>query len=227
MRTFTPSIIARLLKETASFYFLLELDLVAATTYLTDMDIVYYYDGNPYQPSDMTIDTMNQGGGLQVETMDLTIQNVDQQMASHFLNDNQISRTATIRFACFDRAATDLIDELGNQVLDDEGEEILGPGSAIATLPLFRGLISNWSMDELAIRISLKTEMILWKKRTLRKSNVMCRWSFKGTECGYSGGSTTCDKTYARCAALVNTDNFGGFRYAAKMMETEVQWGPQ
>lgn len=37
-----------------------------------------------------------------------------------------------------------------------------------------------------------------------------CRWKFKGTECGYSGGETTCNLTKARCKALSNYSRFGG-----------------
>jgi phage-related protein len=38
-----------------------------------------------------------------------------------------------------------------------------------------------------------------------------CRWRFKSTECGYSGGETTCDKTLAQCRLRSNSARFGGF----------------
>jgi phage-related protein len=38
-----------------------------------------------------------------------------------------------------------------------------------------------------------------------------CRWRFKGTECGYSGAATECNKGLAACRALSNSARFGGF----------------
>ena len=38
-----------------------------------------------------------------------------------------------------------------------------------------------------------------------------CAWRFKGSECGYSGGETDCNKTLARCRELSNQIRFGGF----------------
>ncbi len=40
----------------------------------------------------------------------------------------------------------------------------------------------------------------------------LCRWkTFKGTECGYSGEETTCNRTKQRCIELNNIERFGAF----------------
>jgi lambda family phage minor tail protein L len=39
-----------------------------------------------------------------------------------------------------------------------------------------------------------------------------CRWEFKSIECGYSGGETTCNRTFDDCEDRANTRRFGGFR---------------
>lgn len=39
----------------------------------------------------------------------------------------------------------------------------------------------------------------------------MCRWQFKSTECGYSGGELLCNKTFTRCRELDNQERYGGF----------------
>ncbi len=49
---------------------------------------------------------------------------------------------------------------------------------------------------------------VRYPKRRLIPS---CQWTFKGTECEYSGGETSCNKTFARCQELNNTIRFGGF----------------
>jgi lambda family phage minor tail protein L len=38
-----------------------------------------------------------------------------------------------------------------------------------------------------------------------------CSWIFKGIECKYADGESTCNRTLQRCRALGNTLNYGGF----------------
>lgn len=44
-----------------------------------------------------------------------------------------------------------------------------------------------------------------------RLLSEFCNWTFKGAECGYTGATTTCNKTLTTCRALNNTARFGGF----------------
>lgn len=45
-----------------------------------------------------------------------------------------------------------------------------------------------------------------------------CRYAklFKGEQCGYVGGETTCDGSWTQCGARSNTARFGGFRFSPK-----------
>ena len=43
-----------------------------------------------------------------------------------------------------------------------------------------------------------------------------CRWRFKGTDCQYSGASTSCDKILSTCRALGNSARYGGFPAVGK-----------
>jgi phage-related protein len=38
-----------------------------------------------------------------------------------------------------------------------------------------------------------------------------CEWKFKDADCKYSGGDTTCDRTFKACKTKDNLINFGGF----------------
>ena len=38
-----------------------------------------------------------------------------------------------------------------------------------------------------------------------------CKWNFKSIECGYSGVSTTCDRSWEQCNTRGNTKRFGGY----------------
>lgn len=52
-----------------------------------------------------------------------------------------------------------------------------------------------------------------------------CRYrEFKGAQCKYAGGVTFCDRTYTTCLALLNTINFGGFRFALSDGDV-IKWG--
>jgi lambda family phage minor tail protein L len=55
-----------------------------------------------------------------------------------------------------------------------------------------------------------------FRKRTplARILRNQCRWIFKSTECGYSGATTTCNKTLTACRAMdggSNSIRYGGF----------------
>lgn len=89
-----------------------------------------------------------------------------------------------------------------------------------------RGIIGGWQLyDENTLKITITNELVLWNKKPLRIQMSSCPWVFKGTECAYSGGESTCDQTYERCRFLGNTDNFGGDRFINSMMQKEIWWG--
>ena len=94
------------------------------------------------------------------------------------------------------------------------------------SLILFEGEIDSWDLDESKIDIVVASIFTKWQQRTLSRHPPSCRWKkFKGDECKYAGGYTWCDRTYARCVFLNNSDNFGGFRWLPSIELKEVWWG--
>lgn len=90
----------------------------------------------------------------------------------------------------------------------------------------FEGTIDSWQLDEGKLDFTVTNDLTRWQQRTLSLHPASCRWKvFKGTECTYSGGMTWCDRTYARCLALNNTANFGGFRWLPSIIDKELWWG--
>ena len=73
--------------------------------------------------------------------------------------------------------------------------------------------IDSYSADENAVEFNLTGRFdVLDVTIPARKySRNYCGWKFKSTECGYSGGETTCNKTLSRCRVLANQERFGGF----------------
>jgi len=102
--------------------------------------------------------------------------------------------------------------------------EFVGPGAVI----VHQGEIDSWSLTEEAVRITVSDELVRWSQRTLSTYSPSCRWKkFKGTECKYSGSETWCDRSYDRCSALGNTDNYGGFRWLPSLEKKIIWWGQE
>jgi len=89
----------------------------------------------------------------------------------------------------------------------------------------FFGQIDGWTYEEaedaswLTVRVR-RNQGTFGKIIPRRRYKVMCPWIFKGTECGYAGAETLCDRTITRCLALGNEDNFGGFPWVPHPMES-------
>ena len=90
---------------------------------------------------------------------------------------------------------------------------------------LFNGILGQWSLTEDTLSITVNSLLDQWSQRTLSLHPPSCRWKvFKGTECGYSGAETQCDRSYTRCTELSNTDNFGGFRWLPSIIDKTFKW---
>lgn len=52
-----------------------------------------------------------------------------------------------------------------------------------------------------------------WNRRvpSTRCRKNFCRWRFKGSDCGYVGVGTSCDKTLTQCKLYTNSDRYGGY----------------
>lgn len=82
---------------------------------------------------------------------------------------------------------------------------------------IWNGYIGGWSYDPGATRIRAVSVMDRWSNITTSKFSGSCRWKvFKGPECKYGGGASTCDRSYATCSSYGNVSNFGGFRWIAQ-----------
>ena len=74
--------------------------------------------------------------------------------------------------------------------------------------------IINTNIDSMnTITFSLGTENLLnYRYPQQRYLKNHCRYkTFKGTECGYAGAETECNRTFTRCKELENQTRFGGF----------------
>ncbi|MBW2024368.1 MAG: hypothetical protein JRH08_00725 [Deltaproteobacteria bacterium] len=103
-----------------------------------------------------------------------------------------------------------------------------GQDMSAGAITLFNGQIDRWSLDEAQLVMTIADMNVQWARKPLSRHPASCRWRvFKGPECGYTGSETWCDRSYARCSALGNTANFGGFRWLPSIMDKEIWWGRQ
>jgi len=108
-----------------------------------------------------------------------------------------------------------------------EGEiAALANENAMPAITIFEGNLGNWWLDEEKISFTVTNQFSQWNQTTLNRHSPSCRWKkFKGIECGYEGSETWCNRTYARCQALDNTANFGGYRWLPSIVDKNVWWG--
>jgi len=204
MKTFGSGITTELAKEIKKVFFLIELQ--ASTTHrFTDCDIPLYSDGNKYQVFDFSIGAVNVSADMAVDSISLDFANPSLTFSSILLSEDLLNKTLILSFVC----------------LDDDNQVILTPQE------MFRGTVSNWTLDELKATLTVVNEFALWNKKALRQAQSSCPWPFKGDECSYSGVESWCDQSYDRCNELSNTDNFGGHRFLPDIQEKEIWWGRQ
>jgi len=93
-------------------------------------------------------------------------------------------------------------------------------------ITLFDGEIDKWNFKEPDLFLTITSIFYNWKRKTLNKQMTNCRWKkFKGTECGYVGSATWCDRSYTRCTSLANTSNYGGEKFLASIADKVLWWG--
>jgi hypothetical protein len=93
------------------------------------------------------------------------------------------------------------------------------PGGSVTDLVLtrFAGTIVQALPSSSEVTFVASSALGSIKSRRIgRLIEATCPWTFKDAACGYTGAQTDCDKSVARCVALQNITNFGGFPYAPK-----------
>lgn len=208
MKTFDAAISTELAKESFQPYWLLDIATATPMRY-TDLDLNTYHDGNLYVSRGMKIGNITSGATVSAEKVEIELDDADQVVTAFLLNEDVRNKAASLYFGVIARTAVGLETQLSRHVQE-----------------VWRGFVSGWELaGEADCRITLTHEFVLWNKEPLRTQSSSCQWTFKGTECGYSGEAGWCDKSYDRCKKLSNPDNFGGFRFIPEIAEKEIWWG--
>lgn len=199
---------AALQSETGKFFWFIEMEFDQTHRY-TDCDIDLYATTvsggglNKFEAMPFNFDSIKYTAKSSVDKLKIDIQNTNLLCSAITLNEDIRNKWVTVWVA--------FIDE-DNKIIETPFET-------------FKGLVDTWALNEGVGSITLVNEFVFWNKKVMRKHSSSCPWVFKGTECGYSGPVQDCDRSYSKCRTLVNTDNFGGFRWLSVLSERDIYWG--
>lgn len=204
MRDINSNIVLKFESEEFRPFKLVFLDIGTGYHY-TDCDVPIFYDSNMYVPKSFEIESINYSMGTIVDSCQISLDDIDQDLQSDFLGGDPQGSNVVIM-----------------QIVIDDDNSIVGA----THYTLFNGEIGEWNYEEARVNIVLTNMFSRWSNKTMSKHSSSCRWKqFKGTECTYSGSETWCDRSYSRCSALGNTINFGGFRWLPSIEGLDIWWG--
>jgi len=204
MRNIDSSIIAELESSEFRPFLLIDLEIDSTHYRYTNCDVPIEYNGNIYTPRGFSVSEIQYSLSKIVDQATIEMDNLDSVFTSLFVGGDPRGSLVILSLV----------------VLNSNGQIIDEP------VTLFEGDLDTWDLDEKKLRLILASEAARWPKKTLVKQASSCRWKvFKGTECGYSGSETWCDRSYTRCEYLNNTDNFGGERWLPSIVDKEIWWG--
>jgi len=204
MRDIDSNIMAQLEAEELRPFKLIDMEIDGTHYRYTDCDVPIAIGDNLFNPRGFKSQPIQYSLNKVIDQVKLEIDNLDDELTSAFVGGIPQGSDVSLKLA----------------VLDSDYAVIASPQT------LFEGFINGWGLTEEKLSLTVSSIFNRWSQKTLAKHSASCRWKvFKGAECGYSGGETWCDRSYARCAALSNTNNFGGFRWLPSIVDREIWWG--
>ncbi len=229
MRILQSDISAEFAKEYLRHFFMVQFNFSSTVRYNDTEESIYDGSSNLFTARSFKFTDIAASSGLSVSQLDIEIDDTDQVISSVLLGEDVRNKTVNLYIGVVSQ--TDMSGAVWEAGVEwDAGAMWAGDytKTEILTQEFFRGIVSGWTLlDDNKAKITVKNELVLWVKKSLRTQSSSCPWTFKGTECGYSGPETWCDQSYDRCSSgwLNNAVNFGGFRFLPSIMERELWWG--
>jgi phage-related protein len=198
MKNLPTSVLTEKAKSEIRSFKLLKLD----TYYFTDCDQSIQYSGDTYSPRPIILEGFSASGEMPLEGGTIKIGDVDLTIASLVLNNSLKDKDVVIYETYFDSS----MNIVGTELVFEgrvEGQELPDEYWAVLKVSPYR-----YSMN-----ITIPRRYII----------RLCGWTFKSSDCGYSGSETDCSKTWERCGVLGNRARFGGFPFLPKK-GTRIMW---
>lgn len=147
------------------------------------------YGGVVYNPFPVTFDSIKENDQGEIDTVNLTMGNVSRYLQAYLEAMDFRGKKVTIRTVW------------ANKLTD----------AAAFTDDIY--YIDSYSsdVDDVAITLSSKLDVLQIQLPARTVSRNDCQWTWKSTECGYSGAGDYCKRKKAGCKALGNYSRFGAF----------------
>ncbi|MBI5872996.1 MAG: DUF2163 domain-containing protein [Candidatus Omnitrophica bacterium] len=153
-----------------------------------DADITF--DGLIYQRFPVTHEFIGENTGGEIDTVTIRIANVSRLIQSYLELYDLRKTKVTIALVW--------------------ANQLSNPTAKIVHTFYIDGIPSANEMD-VSFTLSSKFNALDLRLPKRRYSRHHCEWTiFKGTECGYAGAGTSCNKTLQQCQAYLNQLRFGG-----------------
>jgi len=203
MRSIDPAIITAIESGSIKPFLLLELYIDTVYYRYTDCDVPIVAT-NRFNPRRFIVDPIQYSSRFVVDSVKIDMDNNDDVFTAVFVGGTPQDSEAILK----------------QILMTNDYTQVANP------VTWFQGELDSWVLTESKVSFTITSEMVRWSQKTMSRHSASCRWKqFKGTECTYSGGATWCDRTFARCSALTNTANFGGFRWLPSIIDKEIWWG--
>lgn len=177
----------------AAFHWLFDFDRDGTNNYrVTPNPEAIVYRGNTYSPVAMQVQPIGESAGV-LGQVRLTTSNIIGTMQGYLGDDEVLDRRCTVRLIVGTQAGT----------TSGAASATYSVRSAVASRDAVVMTLGTWALSQVPAP----------RDRFLR---TRCRWVFQGTECGYAGALTTCDKSFdasTGCLGRANQPSYGGFPY--------------
>lgn len=242
MRSINSNIISALESNEIIPFYLLDIEIENIHYRYTDCDVPIMENNSKYVSKGFKVDNIIYSLSKIVSDMRLEIDDIDETLKALFVGGTPRGETILYKLILLSKeyegessiqAGDALLLESGSGALlleSASGGVLLGGPyqeyyDTIGILTLMEGFIDNWELDESKIEIKVASLATQWNQQPLTKQSPLCRWKeFGGTECGYSGEQTECDRTYTKCVEYENTANFGGERWLSSLVDKKEFW---
>lgn len=171
-------------------YTLENYDGASHNLYLAEFDTDIVFNGITYTKFPISIDTISENNKAMIDSVNLTVANVSRVIQSYLESYDLRGKKVSIKTVW------------ANQLADTSAyiEDVFYIDSYTA------------DQDNVSFVLTSKFDVLDVELPLRRYSRNYCNWKFKGTECGYAGSDTTCNKTKQDCKNNKNNySRFGGF----------------
>jgi hypothetical protein len=215
MKAINASILEQLSASNMIPFYTISFTVNGTTYYFTDCDVPITIGGTRYLSRPFTLGDIVDSSDTYTQELDVSLVHLD----SGQLPDTR----STLYEAILGTSPQGNSFQASLVVLDTTTYAVVGS----TFFPLFYGTISAWNMDETMLNMNIQGLLYQFTQRTISQHPPSCRWKiFKGTECGYVGAATACDRSATQCYYTFNNfANFGGFRWLPTLENKVIVWG--